>query len=134
MSPEKEKSVARFNVLVALVECANDAIMSMTTEHTIATWNAGAERLYGYTADEAIGASILIIVPPDHAAELTDVLDRVGRGERVPAFDTRRRRKDGRLIDVSLSISPIMEGEKLVGASAIARETLVRERQAHTDA
>jgi two-component system cell cycle sensor histidine kinase/response regulator CckA len=109
--------------LAAIVEFSDDAIVSKTLEGTILTWNAGAERLYGYTAAEAIGHAMTLLLPQDRPDEETVILERIGRGERVEHFETVRRKKRGQLIDVSLTISPIRDKTgRIVGASHVARD------------
>ena len=93
--------------LAAIIEFADDAIVSLTLNGIVISWNEGAERLYGYTAEEMIGRSIIILHPPERHAEYLSVMERTRKGERVAAFETVRRRKDGTLIDVSLSASAI---------------------------
>jgi len=109
--------------LAAIVESADDAMIAKDLNGTITAWNAAAERLYGYTAAEAIGQTIRIVVPPDRQREEDEVLVRLRRGETIKHFETLRRAKDGRLIEVSLTISPIKapSGE-IVGVSKIARD------------
>jgi PAS domain S-box-containing protein len=109
--------------LDALIESADDAIVSKTLDSAITSWNKGAERIFGYTADEVIGKSIVILIPPDRHNEEPLILERIKAGERVEHFETVRLTKDGRLIDVSLTISPIRgpSGE-IVGVSKIARD------------
>jgi diguanylate cyclase (GGDEF)-like protein/PAS domain S-box-containing protein len=109
--------------LVAVVESSDDAIISKTVEGTIVSWNAGAERLYGYSAAEAIGQPITLLVPAAHPDGVPEVLARVRAGERVTNYETIRVRKDGTLVDVSLTVSPIRDsGGIVVGASTIARD------------
>src|SRR5579871_5865627 len=113
----------------ALVESSDDAIVSKSLQGIITSWNQGAERLFGYTAAEAVGQSIKILIPPDRLHEEDIVLERIGRGERVSAFDTVRWRKDGTLVDVSVSVSPIRDVTgTVVGASKIARDISERKR------
>ncbi len=115
--------------LAAIVESSDDAIISKNIEGIITSWNRGAERLFGYTAEEAVGQSITILIPVDRLAEEDMVLGRIRRGDRVDHFDTIRRRKDGSLVDVSLTISPILDTNgKVVGASKIARDISDRKR------
>jgi two-component system cell cycle sensor histidine kinase/response regulator CckA len=115
--------------LAAIVESSEDAIISKTLEGIILTWNQGAERIYGYTAAEAIGQPMTLVLPPDRADEETQILDRIRRGDRVTHFETTRRNKNGDDIDVSLTISPVYdEHHRIIGASHIARNTAERRR------
>lgn len=117
--------------LAAIVESSDDAIVSKSLNGVVTTWNSGAERLFGYTADEAIGKQITIVIPPDRLDEEPAILARIQAGERVDHFETIRRRKDGSLIDISLTISPIRDGNgKIIGASKIARDISERKRAA----
>ena len=93
--------------LAAIVESSDDAIIGKTLDGTITSWNGGAQRLFGYTEEEAVGRPITILVPEEAKDEEAQILDRIRRGERISHYETRRRRKDGQLIDVSLSVSPI---------------------------
>ncbi|HZZ59768.1 MAG TPA: PAS domain S-box protein [Roseiarcus sp.] len=118
----------------AIIESSDDAILSMDLGGAIHTWNAGAERLFGFTAEEAVGGSVTIIIPPDRLGEKLALLDKIRRGERIRQFETVRRRKDGSLVDISLTISPIRDSQgRIVGASKIARDISelkkTRERQ-----
>lgn len=116
--------------LAALIESADDAIISKTLEGIITSWNQGAERIFGYTADEVIGKSITIVIPPDHLHEEPAILARLRAGERVEHYETVRMRKDGKLIDISLTVSPIIGPHgQIVGASKIARD-VTEQRQA----
>jgi two-component system CheB/CheR fusion protein len=109
--------------LAAIVESTDDAMISKTLDGTITTWNKAAERLFGYTAEEAIGKNITIIIPRDRVAEEAIILDRLRRGERVEQFETIRRRKDGTMVDVSLTISPVKDSSgRVVAASKAARD------------
>jgi PAS domain S-box-containing protein len=115
--------------LAAIVESSEDAIVSKDLNGIITSWNGGAEQLFGYTADEAVGQSITIVIPPDRLGEEALVLARIRRGERVDHFDTIRRRKDGTLVDVSLTVSPIRDATgAVVGASKVARNISDRKR------
>ena len=115
--------------LAAIVASSADAIVSKDLNGVIRTWNAGAERLFGYTAQEAIGQPISMLIPPDHADEEPSILERIRRGERVEHYETIRRRKDGTLVDISLTVSPIVdEHGQVVGASKIARDITERKR------
>ena len=113
--------------LAAIVESSDDAIVSKDLDGVIQTWNAGAERVFGYGADEAIGRPITILIPAGREDEEPGILARIRKGERVDHFETVRRRKDGSLIDISLTISPIRNRwGRIVGASKIAREITER--------
>jgi diguanylate cyclase (GGDEF)-like protein/PAS domain S-box-containing protein len=110
------------DLLAAIVESSNDAIVAKSLDGTILSWNRGAEQLYGYSRDEIVGRSIVTIVPPDVVDELRRILARVGAGERIEHYETVRRRKDGSDVDVSITISPILDPHgAVIGASAIAR-------------
>src|SRR6266571_700426 len=114
----------------AMVESADDAIVSKTLDGTITTWNPAATRLYGYTAEEVIGKPIALIVPPDHRDELTGVFESLRRGEHIEHYETTRMRKDGTRVEVSISISPILDPDgHPVGATTITRDITYR-RQA----
>jgi two-component system, cell cycle sensor histidine kinase and response regulator CckA len=113
--------------LAAIVEASDDAIVSTTLDAVITSWNAGAERLYGYRAAEAVGRPVSLLVPPDHRDELPTIFDRLHAGERVDELETVRMTKNGRLIDVSLTISPIRdERGSIVGTCGIARDITER--------
>ncbi|CAN7673276.1 PAS domain S-box protein [Rhizobium sp. LjRoot30] len=110
-------------------ESSDDAIVSKSLEEIITSWNRGAERIFGYSAIEVIGQPITILIPPERLDEEPAILARVQSGERVDHFETVRRRKDGQLIDISLTISPIRTpGGIIVGASKIARDISERQR------
>ncbi|HKG59874.1 MAG TPA: PAS domain S-box protein [Pyrinomonadaceae bacterium] len=109
--------------LSALIESADDAIISKTLEGIITSWNAGAQRVFGYTADEVIGKPITILIPKDHEDEEPAILARLRAGERIEHYETIRVRKDGKLIDISLTVSPIrVPNGEIIGASKIARD------------
>jgi PAS domain S-box-containing protein len=114
----------------ALIESADDAIISKTLDGIITSWNAGAERIFGYTPDEVIGKPVTILIPKDHEDEEPTILARLRAGQRIEHYETVRMRKDGRLIDISLTVSPI-RGPKgqIIGASKIARD-ITEQRQA----
>jgi two-component system, chemotaxis family, CheB/CheR fusion protein len=115
--------------LAAIVESSEDAIVSKDLNGIITSWNAGAEHLFGYTAEEAIKKPITIIIPPDRYHEEQQILDRIHSGERVEHLDTVRRRKDGSLVNVSLSVSPVKHRDgRVMGASKIARDISERVR------
>ncbi|MFT3914149.1 MAG: PAS domain S-box protein [Anaeromyxobacteraceae bacterium] len=119
-----EREAAR---LAAIVESSQDAIVSKDLDGLVLTWNGGAEQVFGWRADEIIGRSITLLIPPDRLDEERQILESVRRGERVEHYETVRRRKDGRLIQVSLAISPIRDGAgRIVGASKVARDISAR--------
>lgn len=110
-------------MLAAIVASSGDSIISKTTRGTITTWNPAAERMFGYTEAEAVGRSIMLIVPPDREAEETYIIGQILQGKKVEHFDTLRRAKDGRTIPVSVTVSPIFNKDGvIVGASTIARD------------
>ena len=118
----------------AIVASSDDAIVSKTLDGTVVTWNAAAERLFGYTASEIVGRSIRLIVPPDRQTEEDRVLSAIRRGETIDHFETVRQRKDGTLIPISLTVSPIRDSSgEIVGASKIARD-LSRTQRVQRDA
>jgi two-component system CheB/CheR fusion protein len=115
--------------LAAIVDSSDDAIVSKTLDGIITSWNPAAERIFGYTASEAIGQRITLIIPEDRHDEEERVMAQLRRGERVEHFDTQRRAKDGRLINVSLTISPLRGPTgAIIGASKIARDVTERKR------
>jgi PAS domain S-box-containing protein len=109
--------------LAAIVQSSDDAIVGKTLDGVITSWNKGAEALFGYTAQEAVGQPIFLIVPEDRSAEEDDVLSRLRRGERIDHFETIRLAKDGRRVPVSLSVSPIRDDHgRIIGAAKVARD------------
>lgn len=115
--------------LAAIVESSDDAIISKDLNGVITSWNRGAERLFGYTGEEAIGHSVAMLIPPDRLDEEPEILRQLRLGKSVEPYETIRRRKDGTLIDISLSVSPISdERGRVVGASKIARDISERKR------
>ena len=115
--------------LASIVESSDDAIVSKDLNGIITSWNRGAERLFGYTAEEVIGKPITMLIPPDRMDEEPEIIGRVRRGERVDHYDTVRRRKDGSLIDISLTVSPLKDADgRVIGASKIARNITERKR------
>lgn len=125
-SRRRERDLQQF---ASIVESSDDAIISKSPEGIITTWNRGAERLFGYTADEIVGQSIMVLIPPDRHDEEPAILKRVMRGERIDHYETIRQRKDGSLVEISLSVSPVKDREgRIVGASKIARNITDRKR------
>jgi PAS domain S-box-containing protein len=121
--------------LAAIVESAEDAIISKSLDGVIMSWNRGAERLFGYTAAEAIGQPITMLIPSERHNEEPEILRRIRRGERVDHYDAVRKRKDGTLVPLSLTVSPIRnERGEVVGASKIARNISERRRAEETQA
>jgi len=116
-------------LLSSIVMSSDDAIVSKTVDGVIQSWNAAAERLFGYSSAEAIGRPVTIIIPPDRQDEEKEILRRIRAGERVEHFETVRVRKDGQLIDISLTVSPVLdEAGNVVGASKIARDITDRKK------
>jgi PAS domain S-box-containing protein len=124
----KQRKLEQTNrVLAAVVESSDDAIISKDLNGIIATFNPGAERLFGYKAGEVIGKPVTILMPPDRQHEEPQILARIRRGELVDHYETVRRRKDGTLVDVSLTVSPVNDNQgRIVGASKIARDITSR--------
>jgi len=115
--------------LAAIVDSSTDAIIGLSLEDVIVSWNPGAEMLYGYSDKEAIGRSISSLAPPDHPDEIQTMLEKIRRGETIAAFDTSRMRKDGTLVEVSLRASPIKDSMgKIIGVSAIVRDITDRKK------
>ena len=128
MTERKRAEEARA-LLATVVESSDDAIFAQTLDGRILSWNRGAERMYGYSADEAIGLSVTDLVPPDRKSETEELLAAVGRGERVEQYETVRVRHDGTLRDVSLTVSPTRDpAGRVTGSSAIARDITERKR------
>lgn len=120
---QMNQAQAKVNQLAAIVASSHDAIISKTLDGHITSWNQAAQTLFGYPAEEAIGQAIQMLIPPDRVHEEMLILARLSAGIRVPAFDTVRRCRDGRLIDVSVTISPIQDAQgHIVGASKIVRD------------
>ncbi len=137
---ERKRAEQATRLLAAIVESSHDAIVSKTLNGVITSWNKGAEGLFGYPAEEAVGQNITMIIPPERRDEERTIIEQLTRGERVDHFETVRRRKDGSLIDVSLTISPMKDASgRVVGASKLARDITERKRaeealrQAQTD-
>jgi PAS domain S-box-containing protein len=123
-------SLSASRLLASIVESSDDAIVSKDLDGVITSWNAGAERIFGYSADEAVGKPITMLIPPERHSEEVTILERLRLGERIDHFETVRIRKDGTTVDISLTISPISNVEgRIVGASKIARD--ISERKQH---
>lgn len=123
------KADRAIGLLAAIVDSSEDAIVSKTLDGVITSWNKSAERLFGYTANEAVGQHITLIIPENRWSEETLIIDKIKRGERLEHFDTVRMRKDKTEIDIALTISPIRDGSgKIIGASKIARDITERKR------
>ena len=128
VSERRRTDLARAH-LAAIVESSDDAIVSKTLQSVVLSWNKGAERLFGYSASEAIGQSITMLIPTDRLSEEQQILERIIRGDRIEHFETVRVCKDGRHIDISLTISPIRDaGGAIIGASKVARDISHRKR------
>jgi len=123
------KADKAIGLLAAIVDSSDDAIISKSLDGVITSWNAGAERLFGYTAKEAIGQHISLVIPADRRDEERAILERLRRGERIDHFDTVRVRRDGTTLDISLTISPLRDSAgKIIGASKIARDFTERKQ------
>ena len=130
---ERKRDEEAARRLAAIVESSSDAIVSKTLDGNITSWNAAAERLFGYTADEIIGQSILTIIPPDKLDEEPKIIACIKSGQQLSHFETVRRRKDGSLVQISLTVSPIKDGRgRIVGASKIARDITSEKRDRET--
>ena len=137
---ERKRAEQATRLLAAIVESSHDAIVSKTLNGVITSWNKGAERLFGYAAEEAVGQNITLIIPPERRDEERTIVEQLTRGELIDHFETVRMRKDGSLIDVSLTISPMKDASgRVVGASKLARDITERKQaeealhQAQTD-
>jgi PAS domain S-box-containing protein len=144
----RKKLEAAAQHLAAIVESSEDAIVSKDLNGIITSWNKGAERMFGYTAAEAVGQPVAMLAAPERLDEMPVILSKIREGERVGHYETRRRRKDGQIVDVALTVSPVYDSSgRIIGASKIARditeikraereraELLAREREAHRTA
>jgi PAS domain S-box-containing protein len=121
--PARPRPISRALHYQATIESSDDAILSKDLHGVILSWNQGAERLFGFTPEEAVGRPVMIIIPLDRLDEEPAIFEKIHRGERIEHFETVRQRKDGSLVDISLTISPIRNSRgKIVGASKIARD------------
>ena len=126
---ERKKAERATGLLAAIVDSSDDAIVSKNLDGTITSWNEAAERMFGYSAREAVGQHTTLIIPPDRRSEETDILERLKRGERIEHCQTVRLRKDGAPLDISLTISPVKDAAgRVVGASKVARD-ITRQKQ-----
>ncbi len=128
ITERKKMEELRFR-LAAIVDSSDDAIIGRTLEGVITSWNRGAEQIFGYSAEEVIGKSMALLLPPGARDEQSHILERLARGERIEPFDTVRRTKDGRNLDVSVAVSPIRDAAgNVVGAAKVARDITERKR------
>ncbi|HUC10510.1 MAG TPA: PAS domain S-box protein [Stellaceae bacterium] len=119
------------NMLAAIVESAEDAIVGKTLDGIVTSWNAAAERIFGYSAVEIVGQPIAVLATPETADEMPRILASIRCGERIAHYETRRRRKDGRIIDMALTVSPVRDAAgHIVGTSKIARDITDAKRAA----
>jgi PAS domain S-box-containing protein len=122
-------SLAKSHAAAAVVASSHDAIVTKDLNGVITSWNTGAEHLFGYTPEEAIGRPVTILIPADHENEESEIINRVRRGERIDHYETVRVRKDGVRLDISLTVSPVVDSTgKIIGASKIARDISERKR------
>ena len=122
-------AVSAAQQLASVVATSDDAIVSKTLDGIVTSWNRGAERLFGYSSDEAVGKSIMIVIPAERQHEESRILERIRHGERVEPYETVRRRKDGSDVEISLAVSPVVDSEgKIAGASKIARDITERKK------
>jgi PAS domain S-box-containing protein len=127
---ERKQAAQASALLSAIVDSSDDAIISKDLNGVITSWNQGAERLFGYTSEEVTGKSITIVIPSDRLGEEPEILSRLQRGERVDHFETIRKRKDGALLNISLTISPVKDAQgRVIGASKVARDITDRKRK-----
>src|SRR5215469_6229706 len=123
MSAQRPNASPTPEFLAAVVECSDDAIITKDLNGLVTSWNNSAERIFGYTAEEMIGQPISILVAPDRIDEMPIILERIRNGERIDHYQTIRKRKDHRLVNISLTVSPIKDAEgHIIGASKIARD------------
>jgi len=126
---EHKRAAEESRLLSSIVECSEDAIIGKNLDGIVLSWNQGAERIYGYSAEEMVGQSISRLVPPDHGDELAEILEYLKLGEKIEHLETERLRKDGQRIFVAVTISPLRDdGGAVVGASTIARDITDRKR------
>ena len=127
---ERKRSAETVRRLAAIVESTDDAVLSTDLSGIVTTWNKGAEHLYGYSADEIVGLPVATIIPPDRQDEEPRILDFIARGDRIEHFETTRLHKNGHSVEVSLTLSPLLDGQgRVIGASKIARNIGDRKAQ-----
>ncbi|MGY4160208.1 MULTISPECIES: PAS domain S-box protein [unclassified Bradyrhizobium] len=127
--PARERAERLANLLASIVESSDDVIVSKNLDGIITSWNKAAERIFGYSASEAVGRPITLVIPEERLSEEREILTRIRRGERIDHFETVRRRKDGSSIAVSLTVSPVKDAHgNIVGASKIARDITEQKR------
>jgi PAS domain S-box-containing protein len=132
---QRRSSAMAGNRLAAIVESSDDAILSKDLDGIITSWNQGATALFGYTADEAIGMPVTMLIPADRQDEEPSIIARIRSGERIEHYETVRQRKDGSLVDISLSVSPLKDASgAIVGASNISRDITERKRAQEQEA
>jgi PAS domain S-box-containing protein len=120
---ERTRSEVKLRFLASVLETSDDAVITKNLDSIITSWNRGAERIFGYLAEEVIGKPITVLMPPERLNEEPAILERIKRGERIDHYETIRQRKDGSKLDISLTVSPIKDAAgKIVGASKIARD------------
>jgi PAS domain S-box-containing protein len=126
---ERRRGEETVDQLASIVKCSNDAIIGKTTAGIVTSWNPGAEIIYGYSAQEMIGKPVSIVIPLDRQGEFDEILEKIGRGERISHYETERLRKDGQTVFVSLAVSPVRDKTgRLIGVSTIARDVTERRR------
>ncbi len=126
---DRRRTDAELSKLAAIVENSSDAIITKDLNGVITSWNTGAEQIFGYTAEEAIGMNVTILIPDDRVDEEPGILARIRRGERVEHYETVRQRKDGTLLDIALTVSPVRDQRgEIIGASKIARDVTEHNR------
>jgi PAS domain S-box-containing protein len=132
---ERTRAEDQLRWFASIIENSDDAIITKNVDGVIRSWNKAAERLFGYSAEEVVGKPITILIPPERQDEEPTILERIRRGERIDHYETIRQRKDGSLINISLTVSPVRNAEgKIVGASKIARDISERKRsEEHID-
>jgi PAS domain S-box-containing protein len=126
---ERQKIEERNHQLASIIEFSDDAIIGKTLDGIITSWNTGAEKIYGYTESEVLNQPISLIIPTDHHKEMVQILEKIRSGQRIHHYETVRRRKDGTLINVSVAIAPMANGDgQIIGASTVARDITARKR------